>query len=114
MAKAEILPPKDHAEKVERLRTVLRTIEKNPQHWDQGYFHSPCGTSHCFAGFAAMFAIGLKQATNADIQEKSDLSTAEIAEKWLGIEEWSGRNLFYYDNTIDDLRSIVNEIADAP
>lgn len=52
-----IHPPKDKAERDERLDLVLRTIEENPQHWDQDLWH--CGSSHCFAGFAQCFARGV-------------------------------------------------------
>ncbi len=33
-------------------RKIVAQIEAHPETWDQGSWHSPCGTKHCIAGWA--------------------------------------------------------------
>jgi len=33
-------------------RKIVAQIEEHPETWDQGTWHSPCGTKHCIAGWA--------------------------------------------------------------
>lgn len=129
-----ITPPRDHDEKVERLKAVLAAIEANPQHWDQEQWH--CGTSHCFAGFAQLLARDLPfdrqplicnhggdDGTELGIISDSGLflNTARDAEVWLGMKfhYWDdnmdchndSEELFHPENTLADLRRIVSAIA---
>ncbi len=134
-----ITPPKDKAERDERLRLVLKTIEENPQHWEQREWH--CETSHCFAGFAQCFArrVSFRRSLRCDEYENGfpipgqpiirnrARSTYDDALAWLGVGEGAPRvadrfgyvwlqssALFEFSNTLNDLRRIVSEIIETP
>jgi hypothetical protein len=36
----------------ELLKSTLKLIKENPEHWNQEEWH--CGTSHCFAGLVEL------------------------------------------------------------
>lgn len=112
-----ITAPKDKAERDARLDLVLKTIEENPQHWDQNNWH--CGTSHCFAGFAQLLSRDMPLQTDIDGEEPyvcvggKDFHPCDDAPEWLGVTLEQASlfgGLFDPDNDIDDLRRIVTEI----
>lgn len=110
-----ITPPKDHAEKVERLRLTLARIESHPDNWNQEDEH--CGTSHCFAGHAELLArglppdmseLGLYQSIGFDRR-----SARVVCEQWCGLSDDEIKRLYRTTNTLEDLRRIVAEIAES-
>jgi hypothetical protein len=106
-----ITPPKDHAEKVERLRAVLAAIEEHPLHWNQKTM-GHCGTSHCFAGFAQLMA----HQSRLDDPRFASIGHWVVNESitYLGLTPHEGPLLFNERNTLPQLRRIVEEIAAAP
>lgn len=38
------------------LKTAINQILKHPETWDQGKWHSDCGTKHCLAGWCQILA----------------------------------------------------------
>lgn len=75
-----------------RLDEVIQHIKAHPETWDQGVYHSPCGTAHCLAGHAQIFA-GLDPSAN---HAKEDATT------WLGLKLIEGCFLFNGRRTIQD------------
>jgi len=59
---------------------VLRQITEHPDTWDQGVWHSECGTAHCCAGWAVVLAGKAGKAAEAR------LGTASAARLLLGGE----------------------------
>lgn len=135
-----ITAPKDKAERDERLDLVMRTIEANPQHWQQCNWH--CGTSHCFAGFAQCFAydipwayeVTLDDSRTAMVIGKERHNVSRDAALWLGIQDQAVTDSYleeYWDDDFEQpdtfsellfdgsnsllmLRRIVNEIKQTP
>jgi hypothetical protein len=118
----ELHEPKNAAERNERLAMVLNHIENNPTHWNQRKWH--CGTSHCFAGFAQLFARGISLAVefdrdNAGIKDKDDpiendyIAAEDDATGWLGLTHRQSAFLYDGDNTLDDLRTQVAIIMES-
>ena len=115
-------PPRDKQERDERLDLVLRTIEENPQHWDQRNWH--CGTSHCFAGFAQLLGRRMSLGTSIDKDHPYVMDGAVYhhpsgdAQEWLGLTEQQcsifDNGLFDPDNDIYDLRAAVDQIKQSP
>lgn len=112
------------------LRQTMAHIEANLDRWHQGEYRIDlavidpecCGTAFCFAGWSAELS-GAKWAHAANDLQKNDLIetpdfyiTAELyAAELLGIEYTrTGEGdipLFDPDNTLDDLRRIVDELC---
>jgi hypothetical protein len=47
-------PPDHLPPRLDNLRRVLAVIRANPESWDQGNYHSACGTKHCMSGWAQL------------------------------------------------------------
>lgn len=125
---------------VELLRRTLEHIEANPREWDQGKWaedNYPCGTSHCFAGWAVVLS-GAAFAQEADgivsgrvvepgqnpFDRAEWRDVAEYAAQILGLPapetpvketgQISGAIPLLFDacNDLDDLRRIVGELCE--
>jgi hypothetical protein len=103
------------------LRRTLEAVEQNPQHWDQRSWH--CGTSHCFGGFAEMIRLerGVsEECVDAQImwcplvKGGRHLISWEATRAWLGLNTDDWARITRVDNTLRDLRRIVNEIEPEP
>lgn len=105
-----IAPPKDHAEKVERLRAVLGICETHPENWSQHIDHWK--TVHCYAAMAQLVALGLPPNTHADSVYELGRDTWQDGSGYLGLPVM--HPLFDSHNTLADLRRIVEEIAASP
>jgi hypothetical protein len=88
---------------IERFDRVLNHIIAHPETWEQGDWHTSCYTAHCFAGHAEVFAS--RDELFADVRF-GQLSTRDIAEKYLEISHLEGWYLFNSDRTIEDFKLI--------
>jgi hypothetical protein len=89
---------------------VLAQIEREPERWDQGNWLKglSCGTAGCFAGWACMLGSGQGEVTvgmGACDGYYAGKLVPELAAQLLGIEKerLDSGNLFYSENTLDDL-----------
>jgi hypothetical protein len=111
--------PTSAEERNARLQQVLTHIEENPETWKQSDWH--CGTSHCFAGFAQMFARGISldwefgrgdlgpyDAGGHSVRAKTD------GARWLGLNFRQAYRLFGGGNTLDYIKVIIDDITSAP
>ena len=95
-------------------KRVLAQIEAEPETWDQWSWHklawkSPCGTAHCFAGLAEIFATGADPAKmdgRGTTYAKMTM-TQKIAREYLGITEGQAIWLFDAARTLDDFRQVA-------
>lgn len=118
---------------VNLLQGTLAYIEANPETWNQGEW--VCGTTMCFAGHAvALSGIHVDGNTYIPIRNLPDdlrshyegmnsVHVARLAAKLLDISdgetpdwdepamEWDSDRLFYGDNTLEELREIVDELC---
>jgi hypothetical protein len=81
---------------LENFNKVLAVIEADPSKWNQGEWHSECGTKHCIAGWSQILA-GRKANINTvrgDAREFLDLTSFEA--------EW----LFNPRRTIDNFKAV--------
>jgi hypothetical protein len=102
------------------LRQTMAHIEASPQEWNQGNWR--CETGLCFAGHAALLADGTwTHPYSRDLDEwLAELITTpggdaqpvkDYASHVLGLEIGEADRLFMGNNTLDDLRHIVNELC---
>jgi hypothetical protein len=117
----EVALPANAEERNERLQKVVKWIETHPARWYQPSWH--CGTSHCVAGVAQLFARGIDLDEDfgdyempRDAAEDHGLDPMADASRWLGLTEPQYRGLFFYTNTLDfvDLRYRVAQIIESP
>lgn len=112
----------------ELARRVLEHIEAHPEQWNQSRWalRSDCGTSYCFAGHAVhlthpdalyMFGLDLHDGDDRDAAVKVLIPgvagpqyVRTIARELLGLSDYNATLLFYSDNTLDDLRSYVEQL----
>lgn len=115
----------------ELLKKTLAYIEEHPTTWNQlhwtGHKHE-CGTTHCFAGWAAVLSGAQpddddevrRDKLPADIADvefehwpaaKGFLHVADAARHLLGLTKAEADGLFRADNGLDDLRRIVAELC---
>ena len=97
---------------LENFKRVLAQIEAQPETWDQMNWHtpakeSPCGTAHCFAGLAEIFATGINPAKMNRIEPEKASLTTRRAIAYLGITPDQARWLFDAARTLDDFRQVA-------
>ena len=92
------------------LRLTLKTIEENPEHWNQGLY--ACGTKYCFAGTAVLLSRGLPVGIHAKdfYANYPSIQTGPEAERVLGLSWEQASMLFYSGSTLDELRRYVAEL----
>lgn len=110
---------------VKLLRETLAHIEAEPEKWDQSVYR--CETGMCFAGWAVTLdggrwktrpdedghALLVAEAEDDEISRKmGDIHAADRAHRILGLTDGQADALFEGDNTLDDLRAIVNAICE--
>jgi len=83
----------------ERFAVILDTIKANPACWDQGAFHTSCGTAHCIAGHAQI---------NAGKEQHIPSALLDGAE-WLGLTRDEADVLFSSYRTIKDFERVLSE-----
>ena len=88
----------------ERFAVILDTIKANPACWNQGMWHSRCGTAHCIAGHAQ---INAGKATNR-------ITAKEDGIKWLDLTYKEAKHLFSSERTIADFERVLSEGFDKP
>lgn len=109
MATKKITPPRTWKERGQRIKRTMSLLLANKQHWAQHDYHSDCGTSHCFAGFAQILARGLNPV------KKCSLAGADAeARVWLGLNSREEDAMFDGDNTLDALKRLSKEFAAGP
>lgn len=67
-----------------------------------------CGTAHCFAGYIVSITVGVDSARRGFANDGQRIPDA--ARQALGLTQVEARYLFYEDNTLDDLKEIVDRI----
>lgn len=89
-----------------RYNQVLATIEANPQHWNQQFWH--CNSSHCFAGFTELEFLKLQpRHTICDVlaaRGETAARTWQVAIDYLELTEEQADWLFTAYRTLDDFR----------
>ena len=83
----------------DNFKKVLDQIEQHPETWDQDIWHSPCGTQHCFAGWAEILA-GHEQSLDHFTVQKHAIDYLAIH---LDEADW----LFDADRTLADFRDVL-------
>jgi hypothetical protein len=88
---------------IENYLATLAAVEANPEHWNQREW---CGTSHCFAGFAAALA-GIEEAV---VHRESVV--ARKACEFLGIAENSDWDSYLFDarRSLEDFRAVADAL----
>ena len=107
------------------VRSTLAHIEANPQEWNQGTWamETECGTRYCAAGHA-LLTVGARMDVGAATVEVASLperlrsrfvhehvAISAGARAVLGLDETTADRLFHGDNSIEDLRGLVEEIC---
>jgi len=96
----------------DRAQQVIAAIDANIAAWDQNViFHkvTPCGTTHCFAGFAQMLA---GKADQSILCQTYDEAPWNDAKEYLGLSEDQAEYAFDSSRTLEQLRrfAITGEI----
>lgn len=81
----------------ENFKKVLDHIKAHPESWDQGQWHSDCGTAHCFAGHAHIMS-GNPMWGFANVS----------AMKYLGLTDSEASYLFGMDRKIEDFERVLS------
>lgn len=89
------------------MQRVLKQIEEHPETWFQSCWVNECGTVACFAGWACLLAGHSPQ----EMEPWAGDDVGDEAERLLGLDEEDGDRLFAGENTLDDLRHLVNEFT---
>ena len=77
----------------DRLAEQVNRILSNPDSWDQGSWHSPCGTQHCIAGHGQI-AAGKPMNVN---------TCRDDAREWYGLTDGDADWLFSSYRTLTEL-----------
>jgi len=120
--------PSRTPEQIRLAQQTLATIEANPKEWSQVNWR--CETGMCFAGHAAMLAgrewaepensfsdVVVDNKSNPHAWSHNDdedvyvVHVREAAREALGLDDIEAFRLFAADNTLDDLRAYVGQIA---
>src|SRR5215471_7019229 len=107
---------------VELLRATMEKIEKDPEHWYQGWWRKErsCVTSYCFAGWAVTLAGGKWYTYTELYGEKDDPKEYVLnglifvnyrAQRILGLDDVEANFLFDGYRTMAELRAKVDEIC---
>lgn len=121
--------PVDHSEHIVLLQRTLRAVEKDQKHWNQKHWVSgdydlangeltpTCGTSFCFAGWAAHLDPQVKFADSGLVKIIDDLeqetkSIPEWAQERLGLTEEERFALFAAGADLEGLREGVTRVID--
>ena len=94
---------------IELLEKTMTFIKDNPTKHDQRVWVNDagsCGTTACFAGWAAMLAGW----TAHEVDSCQDIA-GEIGANLLGLTFQECRALFYGMNTVDELELMVKELV---
>jgi hypothetical protein len=103
---------------VHLLQQTLSYIETHPEEWQQGEWR--CGTNACFAGHAALLA-GARW-VHPDHQfddyvitpDAQEVFVADFAQQVLELNGDQASVLFDADNSMANLRHIVNQLCGKP
>jgi hypothetical protein len=122
---------------VELLEDTMKHIEENPQTWSQNNWYvwrtatgdkywgvvttemvetNSCGSAYCFAGHAALsagFSAPPKE-NYAGWFGQNGQYVDEFARETLGLTQAQADALFHGDNSMDDLRNMVDAIIENP
>lgn len=121
------------------LLETLEYIKNNPQKWNQGYWFvnfthagklvsayeqveveevNSCGSAFCFAGHAALktknFPAPPKGGWDLPWVNDDGVRVEEFARKALDLTYEQSEVLFFAENSLDDLETLVREIIEDP
>lgn len=102
------------APNIELLEADIAYLEAHPEEHQQGIYINECGTAYCLAGYRALQEapkLGLRFTGYAEFSGRRDVHAFTIAMEAYGLDEDQAHWLFRGKNTIDDLKSIVKNIA---
>ena len=104
---------------LERHRQVIERIKAEPVNWGQYIWHSPCGTRHCYAGWAEVLAKGKDWKlpeiwldvfrANAEAIEEAVSQVIQDAREWLELTEAEADYLFRAIRTLEELEEYAGE-----
>lgn len=118
----------------ELLRRTLEHIKANPEEHDQGSFMSPCGTTMCFAGWAAVLHTGNKplaedlremewrvnkhtgkfiDPVSGKYDDDDSVLVAQYAANILGLNYQQVSSLFFWAMSLSEVENVVNKILDS-
>jgi hypothetical protein len=86
---------------VDLLDAIIEQIEREPHTWDQGVWHSSCGTQHCVAGWAEVITGNYDNTyVNLDINLNLESDLLKISPE-------NGRYLFWTHRTLDEIKQFA-------
>ena len=104
---------------VELAENILEYIQAHPDEWNQKWWH--CGATYCFAGLIAKGDDEIMQYNSYGSFDVIDRSTGEnlgvihkYAAERLGLTIWQADILFNEDNSLDDLKRLIEVLSDNP
>lgn len=116
----------------ELFHAVIKQIEKDPERWDQGYWHTDrngcstnnpdeffeCGTTHCFAGWCEILGVA---GSGEEFKKNRNLildmyygwwaDTATVAGVLLSLNEDQCDILFDVENDLDTIKKLGQEFG---
>lgn len=95
------------------LRKTLEHIEAHPEEHDQCTWRSPCGSTMCFAGHAAVIN-GAAMVGEAVVltPEGDERPVSTYAAKILGLTCGEAEELFYDCSYLDEVRVVVTDLIE--
>lgn len=103
------------------LRETLQQIDRDPGSWDQSELAivTTCGTSHCFAGWAAVLAgheitfpfDSMPGSDRYAVDGDEDACLWDVAQEALEINDLEAAYLFHGGNSRDNLEMICTRLA---
>lgn len=81
----------------DRYIAIIGRITQKPKVWNQGRYHSHCGTAHCVAGHAQIDAGKRMRWLNA----------WEVGMTWLDIDDRQAQHVFDACRTLDELQHLA-------
>ena len=83
------------------IKTAVNQILQHPETWNQGNWHSSCGTKHCIAGWCQILS---------GKDQNSDTASSDAAEA-LGLTANEENWLFSAERTLSDIYGFASEFS---
>lgn len=84
------------------MRAIINKIITDPEHWNQGQYHSQCGTKHCFAGWGEV--LGLPKGVKLELESKH---THNRTKRYLGLTKKEAEWLFVGYRNFNEIYQFV-------